>query len=206
MRRPDQKPGDMDLKQLVAAGTIAGIAQTLVTHPLETIRSRMSVGSSLGDKHGRYSGMVDCARKCVQTEGMGGLYKGFAPALAMSGPYVGAQMTFYELFKRLTPVSDAESDGAKGTAAVWRLVSGGAAGMAAQTLTFPADTLRRRLQLNGQGGTQAIYSGAWDCARQVLAKEGVLGFYQGCGTNLVRAVPGVAIQFAAYDQLKAMIV
>ena len=31
------------------------------------------------------------------------------------------------------------------------------------------------------------------------------GFYQGCGTNLVRSVPGVAIQFAVYDHLKGMI-
>ena len=44
-----------------------------------------------------------------------------------------------------------------------------------------------------------------DCIRKTFRSEGIVGFYQGCGTNLVRAVPGVAIQFAVYDQLKAML-
>ena len=113
-------------------------------------------------------------------------------------------MTFYELFKRLTPATQ-DTDSSK-EAAAWRLVAGGAAGMAAQTMVFPGDTLRRRMQLNGQGGAKKVYNGLMDCFKQILVKEGVSGFYQGCATNLVRAVPGVAIQFAVYDQFKAMMV
>ena len=209
--RPGQNIGKLDVRQLALAGTLAGILQCVVTHPLETIRSRMSIGVSLGDTSARYSGIVDCGQKTVLKEGVAGLYKGFLPGLLAAGPYVGAQMTFYELFKRLTPVSaalDGDSQGSadKSTEAIaWRMLSGAAAGIAAQTLVFPGDTLRRRMQLNGQGGTTKVYSSVLDCVRKTWHTEGARGFYQGCGTNLVRAVPGVAIQFAVYDQLKAMI-
>ena len=39
------------------------------------------------------------------------------------------------------------------------LVYGGIAGAAAQTVTYPVDLLRRRMQLQGAGGAERLYSG-----------------------------------------------
>lgn len=103
-------------------------------------------------------------------------------------------MTTYELFKRNSP------DG--GRSVLWCLLNGSLSGLVAQTITYPGDTIRRRMQNNGAGGAARIYSSSWDCTMQTWRKEGVRGFFRGAWTNTVRAVPGAAIQFASYEQLR----
>jgi solute carrier family 25 carnitine/acylcarnitine transporter 20/29 len=68
----------------VIAGTCGGIAVTLVGHPFDTLKVRLQTQPM--DKP-IYSGVVDCARKTIQWEGLGGLYKG------VSSPLMG-QMFF----------------------------------------------------------------------------------------------------------------
>jgi hypothetical protein len=48
----------------------AGLFQTIITYPLETVRTRLSVGPEQGVQ---YKGIVDCVRQMVRTEGVGGL-------------------------------------------------------------------------------------------------------------------------------------
>lgn len=67
---------------------------------------------------------------------------------------------------------------------------------------YPGDTIRRRMQNNGAGGAPRIYKHSLDCIRKTLEAEGMKGFFKGNWTNTVRAVPGAAIQFAAYEWLK----
>jgi len=58
------------------------------------------------------------------------------------------------------------------------------------------------MQNNGAGGAPRVYTNSLDCIRKTMAGEGVRGFFRGSWTNTVRAVPGAAIQFAAYEWLK----
>jgi hypothetical protein len=44
----------------------------------------------------------------------------------------------------------------------------------------------KRMQSNGLGGTPKTYASTFDCIRQILAKEGVGGFYKGIGVNIVK--------------------
>ena len=37
---------------------------------------------------------------------------------------------------------------------------------------------------------------------KIWREEGVLGYFKGNGTNVVRIVPYVAVQFAAYEEFK----
>jgi hypothetical protein len=192
--RPGQDASRMDFAQLIKSGTMAGAFQMSATYPLEVVRSRLSVGPALGIT---YDGIVDCARKTVQVEGIGGLYRGYMVGLTTGAPYVGLQMTFYDILKRQMPKKE---DG--GTAVVYKLATGAVAGVAAQTIVYPGDLVRRRLHLNGQGGEARTYEGPMDCVRQIWRKEGPAAFFKGCGANCIRAIPGAAIQFAAYDFLK----
>jgi hypothetical protein len=38
-----------------------------------------------------------------------------------------------------------------------------------------------------------------DCVRKVYLKEGIAGFYSGCGTNLMRTTPAAVITFTSYE-------
>jgi len=106
-------------------------------------------------------------------------------------------MTTYELLQRSSP------GGGKGV--WWQLLNGAIAGLIAQTVTYPGDTIRRRMQNNGAGGAARVYSNGFDCTAKVFAKEGLRGFYRGAWTTTARCLPGAAIQFAAYEAIKTVL-
>lgn len=86
-----------------------------------------------------------------------------------------------------------------------KLVLGAVAGVAAQTATYPGDTVRRRMQTNGAGGAARLYNNSWHCFMTIIRNEGVSALFHGCGINAIRAVPGAAIQFGVYDGLKDLL-
>lgn len=60
---------------------------------------------------------------------------------------------------------------------------GNIAGSISQTLTYPFDVLRRKMQVTGmQGGPK--YSSALDALKSTLCGEGVRGLYRGLWPNL----------------------
>ena len=178
----------LDMAQLLWVGTLAGLLQTALTYPLETVRTRLTLGPEQGV---RYAGIADCFRQMVRTEGWSGLFKGFGPTMVSGAPYTGIQMTSYEMLKRST-----------GDGFLWSLMNGAISGLIAQTVTYPGDTVRRRMQNNGAGGAPKTYRNSLHCTAQIWKYEGAAGFMKGSWTNTVRAVPGAAVQFAAYELMK----
>lgn len=66
---PAQKP--LAISELLAVGTLSGLFQTIITYPLETLRTRLSLGAEQGGV--KYNGIADCVRQMTRTEGMGAL-------------------------------------------------------------------------------------------------------------------------------------
>ena len=196
----------LDMSQLLWVGTLAGLLQTALTYPLETVRTRLTLGPEQGV---RYAGIADCFRQMVRTEGVGGLFKGFGPTMVSGAPYTGIQMTSYEMLKRFTSDPATSGGGSSGAGAggafLWSLVNGAVSGLIAQTVTYPGDTVRRRMQNNGAGGAPKVYTNSFHCTAQIWRHEGLAGFFKGSWTNTVRAVPGAAVQFAAYELMKKML-
>lgn len=211
--------------QLLWVGTLAGLFQTTLTYPLETVRTRLSIGPGQGVQ---YKGITDCFKQMLRTEGVPGLFKGFGPTMLSGAPYTGIQMTTYELLKRFSQpyVQYERKRSAQGgstanlqspygrmvpEAAVpyisplfgnvifWQLFNGAMSGLVAQSVTYPGDTVRRRMQTNGAGGAERIYRNSIHCCKLIIQNEGYRGFFKGAWTNTVRAVPGAAVQFAAYE-------
>lgn len=60
------------------------------------------------------------------------------------------------------------------------------------------------MQTDGMLGEKKIYSNSWNCFFVILQKEGVPALFAGLTANIVRGIPGAAIQFAAYDGMKAL--
>eukprot|EP01129_Flabellula_baltica_P001822 TRINITY_DN1172_c0_g1_i1.p1 TRINITY_DN1172_c0_g1~~TRINITY_DN1172_c0_g1_i1.p1 ORF type:complete len:300 (-),score=57.16 TRINITY_DN1172_c0_g1_i1:785-1684(-) len=197
--RPGQSVKQLSVGQLMLSGTLAGLFQQSITFPLEFIRTRLSLSSALGETH--YKGIVHCAVVTLKKEGISAFYKGYTPTLLSGAPYVGLQMTFYDLFKRNIPGGGFEGN----LAFMNSLMCGAMAGLAAQSITFPGDTVRRRMITNGIGGKERHYTTTWDCCKKMLANEGWTSFFFGLKANAVRCIPGAAIQFAAYEGLKTFL-
>ena len=103
-------------------------------------------------------------------------------------------MTSFELLQRALP------EGQRGSV-LWSFLNGAAAGLFAQTFTYPGDTIRRRMQNNGAGGAARTYDNSWHCARVIWRTEGVRGLFKGAYVNTLRVLPAAGTQFVGYEWL-----
>jgi solute carrier family 25 protein 16 len=180
----------------------------------------------------RYTSIYNCASTIYRTEGVAAFYKGLAATLLCGVPYVAMQMTFYSHFKESFANSHnrrvAAADGHVATTTTTKVVAaaalqtatlvtastlptwamlmcGSSAGLVSQTISFPFDVVRHRMQSNGLNGAPEKYSGTFDCFRQMFKTEGPRSFYRGWAVNAMRCLPGAAIQFTSYDLLKRLL-
>lgn len=72
---------------------------------------------------------------------------------------------------------------------------------AAGIISYPFDTVRRRLMMQA-GGKEKLYNGTIDAFRKILAKEGLNAFFKGAFSNVLRGVGG-AVVLVLYDEIKA---
>lgn len=180
------------------SGSMSGFTASLLTYPLDLIRTRLS--GHIGNRI-QYQGIFHTFQRTLGEEGFRALFRGVGPTLAGSIPYEGIKFGSYDLLKHCLP-SEMDSK----TSFMGKLICGGGAGIIATICTYPNDTVRRRLQMQGIGGTPRVYANAWDCYVQLWKYEGFLAYYRGLVPTLVRAIPNMGIQFATYDGLKKILV
>ena len=65
-----------------------------------------------------------------------------------------------------------------------KLLCGALAGSISQTLTYPFDVLRRKMQVTGMNELGVKYNGAVDAMFSIVRTEGVKGLYRGLWPNL----------------------
>jgi len=71
---------------------------------------------------------------------------------------------------------------------------GAAAGLFAQSVCYPLDLVRRRMQLRGKA-----YSSTPMAFVTIVRQEGARGLYKGMVPNAVKIIPNNAIRFLMYD-------
>jgi len=221
---PPPPPHKLSASLSFLAGGMAGMTATAVTYPLDFARGRISgklagvgappgtatteaaaaasssTSSSLSRKPQKiYGGIVQTLVVTVKDEGLFAMYKGVTPTIMGAMPYEGIKFGTVGLLEKLFPAKD-ETD--KSQRPLRKLVFGGMGGVMAGLITYPNDTVRRLLQLQGSRGTSARYAGYWDCVRQTYQKEGIPRFYRGLTINIVRMAPNAAVQFGSYELLK----
>lgn len=85
-----------------------------------------------------------------------------------------------------------------------QLVAGGLAGMFSQTLAYPFEVIRRRMQVGGavdQGGFLLFRS----TVRLIFAESGVRGFFVGLTIGYIKVIPMVACSFYVYERSKTLL-
>lgn len=154
--------------QLVA-GAAAGIASVTSTYPLDLVRSRISIASATlysanhsGKPHGpiHVPGVWEMTMKVHREEGgLRGLYRGCVPTSMVRfgitqgvAPYVAFNFFFYEHARSFFTSQDGTPPGA-----FMKLVCGAWAGAVSQTLTYPLDVIRRRMQVAGMPNSSLGY-------------------------------------------------
>ncbi|KAG7313169.1 hypothetical protein JYU34_000262, partial [Plutella xylostella] len=82
----------------------------------------------------------------------------------------------------------------------WRhLLAGGIAGAFSRTCTAPLDRLKVFLQVNPTRENMG------SCLARMISEGGITGLWRGNGINVIKIAPESAIKFAAYEQIKRLI-
>jgi len=198
---------EMNVFNRLAGGAGAGIIAMTSVYPLDMVRGRLTVQA--GTVH-QYNGMVDATRKIIQHEGAGSLYKGLLPSVIGVIPYVGLNFAVYETLKDMLAVK-LELKSSKELSVAQSLTCGGFAGAVGQTVAYPFDVVRRRLQVAGWQGSasktmeKAKYSGMMDCFGKIARYEGVGAFFHGLSANYIKVMPSIAIAFVTYEEVKRVL-
>jgi len=127
------------------------------------------------------------------------LYRGMIPTAVGVAPYVGINFAAYEALRGVITSQD------KNTVAR-KLACGALAGAISQTLTYPLDVLRRKMQVRGMGAALGPqYNGALHALVVIVRNEGVSGLYRGIWANLLKVAPSIATSFFTYEFVKERI-
>lgn len=199
----------------VAAGGAAGAASLVVVYPLDLARTLRATDNvpeaATHTQPRRVSGVFhsgwDVFRVAMAADGVAGLYRGFAVALASIALYRACYFGGYHSLKPLLPPANGGGDGERAPTFAASFALGWLVTAAAGTAAYPLDTLRRRLMLTAGAPRPSAAAphrmSAMACATALYRLEGgVAAFFRGAGVNVLRAVAGAGA-LAGYDALRA---
>ena len=190
------RPKELFLRKM-ACGGLSGASTLIPVYPMDLARTRLTADLSTNP---RYKGLFDLMVKTVEWEGVRGLYKGLGVSLVGIIPYLAISLTLYDTLKGIDPL------GLENKSLLGNVLLGSISAISSQSLMYPVDTVRRRMQVSGALGMQkGLYDGPVDCAKYILQTQGWRGFYRGLLANATRAAPQTGIEFATYDFIRDML-
>lgn len=121
------------------------------------------------------------------------------PTLQGIVPYAGVNFAVFETLKQYAPKDERGQ-----ISTVTKLVCGGLAGAIGQTVSYPWDVVRRRMQTMGfaPGVPQLHYQGSWNAMKTIYRTEGIAALYRGLSINFWKVTPAVSISFTVYEHMK----
>jgi solute carrier family 25 (adenine nucleotide translocator) protein 4/5/6/31 len=182
----------------VMSGGAAGALSLLFVYSLDYARTRLAADNKSAKKGGerQFNGLLDVYKKTMASDGFAGLYRGFVISAVGIVIYRGLYFGIFDSVKPLMPASLANNFLAT-------FLLGWCVTTTAGLASYPIDTIRRRMMMTS--GEAVKYASSIDCAKQILAKEGVRSYFKGAGANILRAIAGAGA-LSGYDQLQYRII
>lgn len=186
-----------------AAGAVSGMISVFFTYPLEVIRVRMAFQTS-GSTRPSFSGAFwEIYKESMKQPSPASVmkrfpllkfYRGYTVTLAGMVPYAGVSFLSWgrlravavkgERREKATPLAD--------------LGIGAVSGAVGQTVSYPFEVVRRRMQVGGLTRPDR-WLGWRETVRAVWAGGGWRGFYVGLSIGYLKVVPMTAVSFAVWQ-------
>ena len=166
-------------KQFVA-GSVAGIGQTVISHPIDTVKTRMQLYD--------YNSPLVCLNSIYKQHGLRGLYQG------MGAPVMGVALVNAILFTSYgfgKQIFDGEY-----------YKAGALAGFVNSFACSPIEMIKIRLQ--GQI-TMGDYSGPWNVVKDTFSKDGIRGIYRGLHVTIIKEIPACAGWYSGFEHTKRLL-
>jgi len=177
----------------IASGGAAGTMSLLFVYSLDYARTRLANDAKGKGGERQFNGLIDVYTKTLKSDGIQGLYRGFA--ISAVGIFIYRGM-YFGLFDTLKPLL--LGDQANVTMA---FLLGWGVTVTAGLMSYPIDTIRRRMMMTSGGGVK--YKGSIDCGMQILKNEGFMSMMKGAGANILRGVAGAGV-LAGFDKFQQM--
>lgn len=174
----------------LVAGTLAGIATSMILHPIDLVKVRFQVQDGVAVRV-RYTSISAAVGSIWREEGLRGFYRGVVPACVGSGLSWGLYFHFYESCKaRLlrnqreaaSAGSTSSSSSKDGLSTTQHMYAAWEAGTITCFLTNPVWLIKTRMQL--QTGEAAANSGAAAATGNVAARREYRGLVGECPAGL----------------------
>lgn len=175
----------LQFRQIMIAGSIAGVIEHTAMFPVDTLKTRMQIQSST-----LRSGLRHALASILRLEGPLGLYRGISAMGLGAGPAHAVYFSVYEMAKKFLSRGNPNNPAA-------HAASGVLATVASDAVFTPMDTVKQRLQLKS-----SPYSSVADCAVRVFREEGFRAFYASYKTTVLMNAPFTAVHFATYEASK----
>merc|ERR1712126_207431 len=177
----------------IASGGAAGTLSLLFVYSLDYARTRLANDAKGKGGERQFNGLVDVYVKTLKSDGIQGLYRRFTISAVGIFIYRGMYFGLYDTLKPMLLGADA------GVTPSFLL--GWGVTVAAGLMSYPIDTVRRRMMMTSGGGVK--YKGSLDCFSQVLRNEGFMSLMKGAGANILRGVAGAGV-LAGFDKFQQM--
>ncbi|KAG8495446.1 hypothetical protein CXB51_013083 [Gossypium anomalum] len=176
------------------AGAAAGCTTLIIIYPLDIAHTRLAADIGRTDVR-QFRGIYHFLSTMCKKDGIWGIYSGLPASLhgmiVHRGLYFGGFDTMKEIF----------SEKSRNELALWkRWVLAQAVTTSAGLLSYPLDTVRRRMMMQS-GLEKPMYHSTLDCWRTIYRTEGVTSFYRGAMSNVFRSTGAAAI-LVLYDEVK----
>lgn len=204
--RQKEETGTVELPftVLLLCGAASGAFTSLALTPIELVKCRMQVPTHHDQTAGTQS-PLKIIKSVLRTHGLLGFWHGQLGTLIRetggSAAWFGAYEGVKILFRRSN--SNSISDPIK----LWQqMLAGAAAGMSYNFFFYPADTIKSRMQTEDTTISDTRNSRQRSTfrttARDIWQRQGLKGFYRGCGITVFRSAPSSAIIFSIYEALR----
>ncbi|XP_077986670.1 calcium-binding mitochondrial carrier protein SCaMC-2-like [Glandiceps talaboti] len=189
MKRIFHTPGtELKMHERFVSGSLAGAIAQSTIYPMEVLKTRLALR-----KTGQYSGIGDCARKILKTEGLLSFYRGYIPNILGILPYAGIDLAVYETLK-IRWIHDHPSQSDPGVLVL--LLCGTASSTCGQIASYPLALVRTRLQAQISNATML------GLFKTILKEEGIQGLYRGIMPNFMKVAPAVSISYVVYEHVR----
>lgn len=124
-------------------------------------------------------------------------YRGFSITILGMIPYSGTSFLAWDSLR-------AYRRGRKKLGRIDNLVIGAMSGVLGQTVSYPFEVVRRRMQIGGL--TQPDRWVSWgETVKSVWKPRGWRGFYVGLSIGYLKVVPMTAVSFAVWEEMKRLL-
>ncbi|KAJ1917803.1 Mitochondrial succinate-fumarate transporter [Mycoemilia scoparia] len=214
-----------NLSTHLVAGGVAGCAEALVCHPLDTIKVRMQLKSrhraaaantskALGNTANIVANgsatrapvsnsFVGVGVRIVQREGILALYKGLGAVVSGIVPKMAIRFSSFELYKSW--LRDPETGNVSTTATFFAGLGAGVT--EAVAVVTPMEVVKIRLQAQRHSTVDPMdvpkYRNAAHTVYTIIREEGFSALYKGVTLTAIRQATNQAVNFTAYQEFKA---